>query len=551
MCLLAMNWKQSPPPTNFVGFAIEYQEPGGTQYFALNNRIAFANATGTVNITAALSSRSSPFQTFRWIHFPWHADIPGSFTYRVTPVFMDSAGVLSYGPFQEAGIELEADTYPGQLNICFTRGFISSQAFVDNFGTNGGVGTIIPQNDSSTFKGIDFTPTAPNAETALSWMGFEARAAILNSLDLSTADKTAQVYVAAFDLNDMEIISRLQQLNDRLKIIIDDSKDHKAPTDSESRAEALLAVSAGRQNVKRGHMGALQHNKTITVDGNDTKIAIAGSTNLSWRGLYIQNNNVVALQGASVVKIFKDAFNNLWQNPSSTATFKNTTSAEWNDLGLSNINAQITFSPHSTTNAKLQGIADDISSTESSLFYSLAFLSITGGSIPAAIKAVTQKDDIFVYGLADKSVGGLELQLPNGNPPVAFPGALADAPPPFKDESVGGGGIRIHHKFVVIDFNKPTARVYTGSHNFSNPADTKNGENLLIIRDQRVATSYMIEAVAMFDHYEFRDAAKKSAKSNKPLILQKPPAAGSNVKPWWDKYWTDVTKRRDRELFGV
>ena len=58
-------------------------------------------------------------------------------------------------------------------------------------------------------------------------------------------------------------------------------------------------------------------------------------------------------------------------------------------------------------------------------------------------------------------------------------------PPPFSKEPTGGGGIRMHHKFVVVDFDKPTARVYLGSYNFSSPADTENGENLLLIRDRR------------------------------------------------------------------
>ena len=43
----------------------------------------------------------------------------------------------------------------------------------------------------------------------------------------------------------------------------------------------------------------------------------------------------------------------------------------------------------------------------------------------------------------------------------------------------------MHHKFVVIDFDKPTARVYMGSYNFSKPADNQNGENLLRIKDRR------------------------------------------------------------------
>ena len=137
-----MNWKEGTPPNSFVGFAIEYMEPGGNQFYSIPNRIAFPNA-GQININS-LSSRLSPFQKFRWIHFPSNVATPGIFTYRITPVFMDDVGAISYGHFQEAGIELEAETYPGELNVCFTRGFISSQAFVDKFGTNGGVGTLLP-----------------------------------------------------------------------------------------------------------------------------------------------------------------------------------------------------------------------------------------------------------------------------------------------------------------------------------------------------------------------------------------------------------------------
>jgi phosphatidylserine/phosphatidylglycerophosphate/cardiolipin synthase-like enzyme len=164
---------------------------------------------------------------------------------------------------------------------------------------------------------------------------------------------------------------------------------------------------------------------------------------------------------------------------------------------------------------------------------------------------VTAKDDIFVYGLSDKTVGGLDLQLPNGNPPIAFPtNLLKNVPPPFEQEATGGSGTRLHHKFMVIDFNTPDARVYTGSYNFSTAADSKNAENLFMIKDGRVATSYMIEAMAMFDHYEFRDKNAKSEASGQPFVLQMPPVNGSGDKPWWDKYWTDPQKERDREIFG-
>ena len=104
----------------------------------------------------------------------------------------------------------------------------------------------------------------------------------------------------------------------------------------------------------------------------------------------------------------------------------------------------------------------------------------------------------------------------------------------------------MHHKFVVIDFDKPTARVYMGSYNFSLAADTKNGENLLVIKDRRIAVAYMIEALRIFDHYHFRDAMQK-ATDERPLTPQGPGVSP----PWWQPYYDPTNiKSRDRALFG-
>ena len=84
MLLLAMNWKDGTPPDDFVGFAIEYQEPNGDRYYSLKNRLSFTTSTGDVNPNQ-LSTRLSPTQKFRWVHFPRNAELPGAFSYRVTP----------------------------------------------------------------------------------------------------------------------------------------------------------------------------------------------------------------------------------------------------------------------------------------------------------------------------------------------------------------------------------------------------------------------------------------------------------------------------------
>jgi phosphatidylserine/phosphatidylglycerophosphate/cardiolipin synthase-like enzyme len=546
MALVAMNWKSAKPPKDFVGFAIEYKEPGGDRFFVLNNRLSFPEADGGVKKNATPTTLA-PIQKFRWVHFPRNAELPGDFVYRVTPVFMNSADELSYGEAQEAPIELRRETYPRQLNVAFTRGFVSSQAFVDRFESAGPISTLLP---AKADDGLTFRPTHPNATDALAWMGFEARHAILELLDQAIADKKAQVRVVAYDLSEPDVVSRLERLGPRLKTIIDDDGPHGTAHSGETQAETRLRASAGDANVKRQHMGKLQHNKTIVVDGPKVRAAVCGSTNFSWRGFFVQANNAVVLRGKPAVKHFLAAFDAYWDNDD-VAGFSQTDSAGLTDLGLTGIDARVGFSPHGKQTALLAKIADDIGEkTKSSVLYSLAFLYQTEGPVREAIKKVTEDDEIFVYGISDRKVGGIDVQKPDGNVVPVKPAALGkDAPEPFKSEPTGGSGNRMHHKFVVIDFDKPTARVYLGSYNFSSAADVKNGENLLVIRDRRIAVAYAVEALRIFDHYHFRVAQQEAKTAKKQLALAKPPK-GPGQKPWWDEHYTNRQKVRDRELFA-
>lgn len=547
MTLLAMNWKNGQPPQNFVGFAIECQEPGGNQFFPLNNRLGFLDASGNVN-PATLSTLQSPIQKFRWVHFPHNAELPGDFQYRVTPMFMDAQNNLSKGEPQQAAIQLARETYPGIANVTFTRGFVSSQAFVDRYLKDGPINTLVAPLAA---KGLDFKSTHPDSVEALAWMGFEARAAILDLLDQALADTQAQVRVVAYDFNLPEVVDRLEKLGNRLKIIIDDSKGHGGDGTAETEAEGRLVASAGRNNVLRQHMGSLQHNKTIAVDGPRVKKVVCGSTNLSWRGFFVQANNALVLSGQTAVDLFFTAFDNYFNGaPNDVAGFGAKPSANWNDLGLPGIDAKVAFSPHNNADAKLGEIATDLKSTTSSLLYSLAFLYESPGVVLDAIKAVTASKDIFVYGISDKHVGGLDVQDPSGNVAPVFAAELsANVPEPFKSEPTGGGGTRMHHKFTVIDFDKPTARVYLGSYNFSTPADLKNGENLVVVRDRRIAVSYMIEALSLFDHYSFRVAEKSAKTKGEKLHLARPPRAPGE-KPWFDQDYTIAHRIKDRVLFS-
>ncbi len=546
MVLVAMNWKKGPPPRDFVGFAIEYREPGGDRFFALKNRITFAHGDGSTN-PDRLSTRLSPIQKFRWVHFPRNAELAGLFTYRVSPMFMDAQGALRDGEPQQADIALRRDTHPGKLNVCFTRGFVSSQAFVDKYVRAGqGMQTLLP---AKAADGLDFVPSHPQADAALAWMGFEARHAILQLLDEAIADTSAAVDVIAYDLSERSVFERLLALAPRLRILIDDSAEHGEPDSGESVAAARLAQAGAL--VRRQHMGRLQHNKTIVVAGKRCKAVVCGSTNFTWRGFYVQNNNALVARGAGPVKVFRQAFEHYLANDGRAGFAATASAIGWQRLGVAGIDAQVTFSPHAPAHAVLGQVADDVLGATSSLFYSLAFLAQTSGSLREAVTRVTESS-VFTYGMADRRIGGIRLETPGGNAYPVYPEALGgNLPEPFKSEPTGlsgGTGTRLHHKFIVIDFDRPTARVYLGSYNFSNPADRDNGENLLCIRDRRVAVAYMVEALRIFDHYHFR-VLQSQPGAKQRLQLARPPAQAGDP-AWFDEDYSVPRKIRDRMLFA-
>jgi PLD-like domain len=552
MCLLAMDWKNGEPPEDFVGFSIEYRPPDEAQLSPVFNRLTFPGHEHPPLPGETFSrypSPEAPFQTFRWVHFPNKADLAGEFHYRVTPVFMNPDDSLRPGEAHEIPIRLARETYPGKLNIAFTRGYVSSQAFVNKFGGEAAFPSLIPRDADA---GVNFVPTHPKAQEAYRWMGFEARAQIMDILKAGVADPTAKASIVAFELNIPELIDLLAQFGNRLRIILDDSvtesHDKSDPNSAESIAGQRLAA-AGAQ-VRRQHMSGLQHNKMIVIKGGTVNKVVCGSTNFSWRGFFVQSNNAVILTGADVVEMQLAAFDGYWNDPGG---FRRSNPATWQSIPLPGIDAQISMSPHRSPNLVQDQIAQDIvtasSAPESSVFYSLAFLNLIRGPVKAAVTTATNAANCFTYGMSNVNAN-LVLHQTDGNPaPVSAAALGKNAPEPFKSEASGGSGVRLHHKFVVLNFNKPDARVYTGSYNFSGGADTDNGENLLLIKDRRVATVYMVEALRIFDSYQFRISQAKAKVEGKPKELKFPPRAAGEL-PWWKPAFTEPVRIRDRKLFS-
>jgi phosphatidylserine/phosphatidylglycerophosphate/cardiolipin synthase-like enzyme len=184
-----------------------------------------------------------------------------------------------------------------------------------------------------------------------------------------------------------------------------------------------------------------------------------------------------------------------------------------------------------------------------------------------AINRLMDKD-VFSYGISNRK-GGLNVKKPDGSIGlVDFEYLAKTAPEPFKTEWSGmakgttatgskksAPGITEHNKFVVTDFSLPTAKVFSGSSNLSVSGEKKNGDNLVMIEDSRVATSYAIEAIRIFDHLHFRSLMQTSRNQTKSeqvktLTLQKPEAI-SGQPTWFAPFYKEGGQlAKDRILFA-
>ncbi len=545
MVLLGMDIDDPEP--DFVGFSIEVQSPGSPQFWTLRNRLAFEYPdTALVDGSRNFDSTAAPFQKFRWLHFPQQPQ-DGIYQYRITKQHMHDDSTLYAGTSVTASIDLQTVIYDGFLDVGFTRGFASSQAYAERYKNNP---KVIPAPGASGENQLAFKK-APG--DVYEWLGFEAYELLFDTLNEVVRDTSLTLDMFCYDFNECDMLESLESIGPRLRAIMDDSKDHKPADAAETLAFARLQTSAGEDHVIRMHFDNLQHNKVLIVKKNGAPYKVLfGSTNFSYRGLYIQANNMLVFSEPEVISLFSDYFDQAFTDPGRGFSAKPITT-EWHDINVSGKPPlSLCLSPHSDSSISLKPIGDAINNAQTSVFYCIAFLAqMTSGEVFDAVTALPNRN-IFSYGVSERD-GGLNVHKPDGSVgQVGFAYLAKNAPEPFKSEWAAGTGpsqIHEHNKFVVVDFNLPSARVYTGSCNMSVSGEQNNGDNLICIQDARVATSYAIQAISIFDHLQFR-SRMQDANAPKTLTLAKPTSI-SGKPAWFERFYAANSQaEKDRQLFS-
>ena len=534
--LLAFDVDQSMAP-DLAGFAVEYTDPDG-QTLPVLNRLGFTQAITSATTPEQrqfIPTSEAPLQKFHWVHFP--PDVkPGTFTYKATAMLFQpgSETALTAGPSAEIGVVLMPQQ-PSSFQLGFTRGYISSQAYAEQFHS----GPIEPSAPTFNFD------TSPY-QAQYRWLGFHARRLMFDFVAETVADQGLSLDVFAYDFDEPDIIRQLGQLGPRLRLYLDNSASHIGDTAREPKAHEWLTAQGAQ--VKVGHFQRFSHDKVLIQKRGDTALKVlSGSANFSVRGLYVQSNNVFTFDDPATAALYEQAFQQSWDSPSGFATSQ--LAASWHDCGGHDglPGYSVCFSPHHSASVSLERVASAVTGATSSVLFAIMEVGTGSGVLLDAIRALPSRRELYAFGTTQRLDGSLNVQK-SGSPSdatfIPFSYLSKQVPAPFRAEWDGGVGQVIHHKFVVTDFNGDNPLVFAGSSNLAAGGEEQNGDNLVCFADRDIATKFAIEAIQLVDHYRFR-AAMQQATDAQPLQLQ------THSAHWASAYYIpESPKFRERTLLA-
>ncbi len=552
MTLLTMDLASKPTAGTFAGFTLAYTAPGD----APRNIKNLLNFAGTSGVT---ESDVSPFQAFKWVHFPnsfTTTPLPvGNYDYHATPRFFDAnRTLLPLDPNRTMSVTIPVgDFEKGGMSVGFTRAFMKSQAYAKRYGAStrlkpasaAGAGWLF---DTSAKAGNNPTFGDFTYEDMYLWLGYTARRQLYEALDEAIADNTIDVEMFAYDLNDPGVATRCLQLAalGRIRIILDNASLHTTAngaahlSEEDDFTQRLINQANGNgAEVFRCRFGRYAHCKIIILKKNGNAFRVlTGATNFAVTGLCVNANHVVIFDRADVAGFYSQVFNACWQvgkaGPFRASSFANAPT-KFSSNGIPR--TEIEFAPHKEIYAQtmLDAITAHVNkSTIKSVIFAVMEMGVNStGSLIRTLRELHRDDSIYTYGVTDNSSGDISLYKPGRKNGLLInaKSAKRELPPPFRTEA-SLPGHAIHHKFVITNFNRPSARVYCGSSNLALGGERYNGDNLICIKDEDVATVFAIEGLRLTDHYNFR-----SVRETDIGPPNQPPKKLDNTGSWVNKFF--------------
>ena len=248
----------------------------------------------------------------------------------------------------------------------------------------------------------------------------------------------------------------------------------------------------------------LHHNKFFVFDyrggAADSVWVWTGSWNPTDPGTDADRQNVIEFQDVALAGAYTREFEEMWgsntETPNSSVSrfgarkFNNTP----HKFVIGGVPVENYFSPSDRTTYQIGKT-----------------LGMAQGSINAAVMSFTRKE-LADSIIARKNAGKKTRVIMDNNTDTGtqFPYLQTNG----VDIRLKGGTGMLHHKYAIVDAEPYglTSYLITGSHNWSSSAETRNDENTVIVKDNRIANLYLQEFAARYYEAGGGDSIRVSVK---------------------------------------
>jgi|GEM_PF-869759 len=248
------------------------------------------------------------------------------------------------------------------------------------------------------------------------------------------------------------------------------------------QSSVAMLRDSGLHIIQRKQSSGIMHNKFFVFDARDSLQqnpgVFTGSLNFTFTGQNDDWNNAIDITNRPLALTYTKEFEEMW---GTAGDIGDTANAKFGSFKSDNTQhtfivggktVECYFSPSDGTNAK---IANALSTATSNI--SFALLSFTRQEIVDSMKKRNKNFNATVRGIMEQA-----------DVPAVFDSLVTFAQM-YKHTSTG----LFHHKYAIIDEGKTTAKLITGSHNWSLSANTTNDENTLIIHNDTIVNLYLQE----------------------------------------------------------
>ncbi|MBL8100401.1 MAG: DUF1669 domain-containing protein [Anaerolineales bacterium] len=276
---------------------------------------------------------------------------------------------------------------------------------------------------------------------------------------IDSAKLSVDVAIYSLSLNSMrDALIRAHKRGVQVRMVME--SDNLERADPQRLKEAGIPILGDRRE-------GLMHNKFAIIDKSEVWL---GSMNFTDSGAYEDNNVMMRIRSVKFAENFIKEFEEMYVEDS----FGDNIRAETPNpqLTINETKIETYFSPDDVAQPKLV----DIITTANESIYFMAF-SFTADPIGDVIRKRAQ-DGVTVAGVMDEE----QVKSNIGTEFDPFRQAGLDV---YRDGLAG----QMHHKTIIID----ESIVITGSYNFTNSAEVRNDEYVLVIYNEMITSLFIDE----------------------------------------------------------